>query len=64
MLERTARDDDAAAHVAIENAGVALAARRDDIPANFVAQIYERAVPEDVMRYGADDLAMLAERSL
>src|SRR5665647_803137 len=63
MLERTARDDDAAAHVAIENAGVVLAARRDDIPANFIEQIYGHAVPEDVMRYGADDLAMLAERS-
>src|SRR5665647_3247370 len=62
MLERTARDDDAAAHVAIENAGVVLAARRDDVPANFIEQIYGHAVPEDVMRYGADDLAMLAER--
>lgn len=63
MLERTVRDDDSAAHAVIENAGVVLAARRSDIPKSFVGQIFERAVPEDVVRYGADDLAMLAERA-
>src|SRR5437588_7305045 len=63
MLERTVRDDDSAAHAVIENAGAALAGRRSDIPRGFVAQIFERAVPEDVVRYGADDLAMLAERA-
>ncbi len=63
MLERTARDDDSAAHAVMENAGVALAARRSDIPKDFAGQIFGRAVPEDVVRYGADDLAMLAERA-
>jgi glutamate dehydrogenase len=63
MLERTFRDDDSAAQAAIENAGVALAARRNDIPPTFAAQIFARAVPEDVVRYGADDLAMLAEQA-
>src|SRR5580704_11372579 len=63
MLERTVRDDDSAAHATLDNAGVALAARRNDIPANFVAQLYARAVPEDVARYAADDLAALAERA-
>jgi len=63
MLERTVRDDDSAAQAVIENAGVVLAGRRSDIPKGFVAQIFARAVPEDVVRYGADDLAMLAERA-
>jgi glutamate dehydrogenase len=63
MLERTAATDDSAAHATLENAGVALAARRNDIPASFVAQLYARAVPEDVVRYGADDLAAFAERA-
>ena len=34
-----------------------------DIPATFIAQLYGRAVPEDVVRYGADDLSVLAERA-
>ena len=63
MLERTARTEDSAAHATLDNAGVALAARRKDMPAGFVARLYARAVPEDVVRYGADDLAMLAERA-
>ncbi len=63
MLERTVRDDNWAAQSAIENAGAALAGRRADIPANFVERIFGRVVPEDVVRYGADDLAALAERA-
>src|SRR5664279_4259192 len=63
MLERTVRDNDTAAKVALEDVGVALTGRRSDIPASFVAQLYARAVPEDVLRYGADDLAVLAERA-
>jgi len=61
MLERTVRDDESAAQAVLENAGVALTTRRGGIPASFVAQIFARAVPEDVVRYGADDLATLAE---
>lgn len=63
MLERTIRDDDSAANAVIDTAAAVLAGRRSDIPASFVAQIFARAVPEDVVRYGADDLAMLAERA-
>ena len=63
MLERTVRDDDSAAHAVIENAAVVLAGRRSDIPKGFVAQMFERAVPEDVVRYGAEDLATLSERA-
>ena len=61
MLERTARTDDSVAHATLDSAGVALSARRKDIPASFVAQLYARAVPEDVVRYGADDIAAFAE---
>jgi glutamate dehydrogenase len=63
MLERTVRDNDTAANAALENASIALASRRNDIPANFVAQLYTRVVPEDVLRYGPDDLAVFAERA-
>jgi glutamate dehydrogenase len=63
MLERTVGDNDSAAHATLDNAGVALAARRKDIPASFVARLYARTVPEDVVRYGADDLAAFAERA-
>jgi len=63
MLERTLRDDDAAARALMENAGIVIAARRGDIPKDFVVQLFGHAVPEDVERYGADDLAMLAERA-
>ena len=34
-----------------------------DIPNTFVAQLYGRSVPEDVVRYGADDIATLAEHA-
>ncbi len=40
---------DSAARAVIEQAGAALAARRKDIPATFVAQLYARAVAEDVL---------------
>jgi glutamate dehydrogenase len=52
-----------AAHAVIELAGAALAKRRNDIPAAFVAQLFGRAVPEDVLRYAPADLADLAERA-
>ncbi|MFY9686954.1 MAG: NAD-glutamate dehydrogenase, partial [Pseudolabrys sp.] len=47
----------------IEKAGAALARRRGEVPASFIEQLYGRAVPEDVARYGPDDLATLAARA-
>ena len=52
-----------AAHAVIEQAGAALAKRRNDIPVTFVTQLYAHAVPEDVLRYAPPDLADLAERA-
>jgi glutamate dehydrogenase len=63
MLERIVRDENSAASAVIDSAAATLTGRRADIPASFVAHIFARAVPEDVMRYGADDLAMLSERA-
>jgi glutamate dehydrogenase len=54
---------DSAARAVLEQAGSALAARRKDIPATFVAQLYARAVAEDVLCYAPADLATLAERA-
>lgn len=49
-----------AARATIEEAGAALVRRRAEIPASFIEQLYGRVVPEDVARYGSDDLATLA----
>ena len=55
--------DEAAARILIEQAGVTLYGRRNDIPPGFVAQLFGRVVADDVVHYGADDLAMLAEQA-
>jgi glutamate dehydrogenase len=52
-----------AARATFNEAGAVLARRRAEIPAGFIEQLYGRVVPEDVARYGADDLATLAERA-
>ena len=62
-VELPSGEDEAAARTVIEQAGTALIERRGDIPATFVAQFYGYAVPEDVVRYAAADLADLAEQA-
>ncbi len=52
-----------AARATIEEAGAALVRRRAEIPVGFIEQLYGRVVPEDVARYGPDDLATLAART-
>ncbi|HEY5306846.1 MAG TPA: NAD-glutamate dehydrogenase [Pseudolabrys sp.] len=54
---------DSAARAVVDQAAALLAARRSDIPATFVEQFYARAVAEDVLCYGAADIAGLAERA-
>jgi glutamate dehydrogenase len=61
--ELSASEHETAARAVIEQAGAALATRRADIPPTFVAQLYARAVAEDVLCYGVGDLATLAERA-
>ncbi|HEX9072398.1 MAG TPA: NAD-glutamate dehydrogenase, partial [Pseudolabrys sp.] len=63
MVAELPREEESAARSLIEQASAALARRRRDIPVTFVAQLYGRSVPEDVVRYGADDIAALAERA-
>ena len=62
-VELPASGEESAARALIEQASAALAQRRRDIPVTFIAQLYGRSVPEDVVRYGADDIAALAERA-
>jgi glutamate dehydrogenase len=62
-VEPPASEEESAARAIIAQAGSALAGGRIDIPASFVTQLYGRAVPEDVVRYGAADLSRLAERA-
>jgi len=59
----SANEHDAAARAGLEQADSALAARRKDIPAGFVSQLYGQAVPEDILCYAPADLATLAERA-
>ncbi|HET7910401.1 MAG TPA: NAD-glutamate dehydrogenase [Pseudolabrys sp.] len=54
---------ESAARATLEKAAASLAGQRADIPAGFVEQLFGRAVPEDVARYGSDDLATLAEQA-
>ena len=61
--EFPASEHENAARAVIEQAGAALNARRSDIPATFVAQLYARSVADDVLCYAAADLAELAERA-
>jgi len=61
-VEQSASVEDSTARAAIERADAALSAR-SDIPPNFAAQLFARAVPEDIVHYAADDLAHLAERA-
>ncbi len=56
-------EEEGLAHASLAEAGDALHGRRPDIPAGFVAQLYRRTVPEDVVRYDAGELAALAERA-
>ncbi len=56
-------EEEGLAHASLAQAGAALHGRRPDIPAGFVAHLYARTVPEDVVRYDAVELAALAERA-
>ncbi len=63
-VELPGSEDEGAARGAIAQAEATLRERRSDAPPNFVAQIFGRVVPEDVVRYTAADVAMFAERAL
>ena len=64
MDARISGDDvDSNARRTIEQAGAALCGSDRKIPESFLAQLFARAVPEDVVHYGAADLAMLGERA-
>src|ERR1700719_1502224 len=55
--------DDSAGQALIAAASAALAKRRNDIPATFLAELLGSAVPDDLRCYGPDELAAIAERS-
>jgi glutamate dehydrogenase len=63
MQETPHHVDDPAAATLIEAAAAALAKRRPDIPPDFVAAMFGLAVPEDLERYDAEQLAAIAEQS-
>ncbi len=55
--------DDYANVALIADAGGLLKRRNADIPDDFLAKLFGLAVPEDIERYTADELADIAERS-
>ena len=63
MAVELAGSEEEAARALIEQAGAALAQRRPAIPPTFTTQLYGHAVPEDLVRYTAADIAALAERA-
>jgi glutamate dehydrogenase len=56
-------DTDHTARAVIAQADQALGRSHPEIPPSFAAQLFARAVPEDVVHYAAADLAMLAARA-
>jgi glutamate dehydrogenase len=59
----TPTGNDPAVATLINAAAALLAARNRDIPEDFVAALFGLAVPEDVQRYAAGELATVAEES-
>ncbi|MGE0564719.1 MAG: NAD-glutamate dehydrogenase [Pseudolabrys sp.] len=54
-------EDLRAAQTLIERAGVALAARNEAVPLDFLVRLFARSAAEDLTRYDADELVQLAE---
>jgi glutamate dehydrogenase len=63
IQDMTRGGDDYASVALIDAATVLLAARRSDIPDDFLAKLFGLAVPEDLARYTAEQLAGIAEQS-
>src|SRR6266567_586101 len=53
--------DDAAVRALIEAAAALAAKRQPDLPKDFLIALFARAVPEDILRYQAHEVAALAE---
>jgi glutamate dehydrogenase len=60
VAETSRSDGEDAAQKLIAAAASVLASRKPDIPGDFLAVLFSRAVPEDLARYPAHELALLA----
>src|SRR5215210_108633 len=56
-------DGDHATRALIEQAAALVTERRRDLPPSFVVDLFGRTAAEDLVRYQADDLALLAEEA-
>jgi glutamate dehydrogenase len=56
-------EDDGPTQPLIHAASAMLAGRRPDIPRDFLPDLYGQAVPDDLQRYRAEELAGIAEQS-
>ncbi|MBV9557811.1 MAG: NAD-glutamate dehydrogenase, partial [Pseudolabrys sp.] len=62
-VDRSDSEQESTARAAVVRADGLLAERDASIPKNFAAQLFGRAVPEDIVRYAPEDLATLAEQA-
>jgi glutamate dehydrogenase len=63
VMNMTRADEGEAGQTLVEAAAAALAARRSDIPRDFLLALFERATPDDLVRYSPEELAGIGEQS-
>jgi hypothetical protein len=50
-------EESKAGQTLVEAAASVLAARRSDIPGDFLIELFERAAPDDLVRYSPEELS-------
>jgi len=56
-------EEDETGQTLVEAAAILLTTRRGDIPRDFLVELFERAAPDDLTRYSAEELAGIGEQS-
>ena len=63
VMNLTRAEEGEAGQTLVEAAAALLAARRSDVSRDFLLALFERATPDDLMRYSPDELAGIGEQS-
>ena len=63
VMNLTRAEEGEAGQTLVEAAAALLAARRSDVPRDFLLALFERATPDDLVRYSPDELAGIGEQS-
>jgi glutamate dehydrogenase len=64
VLNMPRAEEGEAGQTLVEAAAALLAARRSDIPRDFLIDLFERAAPDDLVRLSPEELAGIGEQSL